>query len=143
MSNIGVNLDGTYYPPKNPLVPGIQKGGVPVLFGGVVIIDMEKQAYWNAAVLASKDGKVLDTYGKMHPVPFAESIPFYELAPVQEVFPERGRDLEPLGERHPPHRLPRSPRARGERWPSACRSASRTRSPTSAASTCWRAPTSW
>ena len=47
---------------------------------------MQKQAFWNAAVLASKDGKVLDTYGKMHPVPFAESIPFYELAAVRYFF---------------------------------------------------------
>ena len=86
VSSIAVNLDGTYYPPKNALVPGIQKGGVPVLFGGVVIVNMEKQAFWNAAVLASKDGAVLDTYGKMHPVPFAESIPFYELAFVRDFF---------------------------------------------------------
>lgn len=86
VSSIGVNLDGTYYPPKNPLVPGIQKAGVPVLFGGVVIVDMNKQAYWNAAVLASKEGKVQDLYGKMHPVPFAESIPFYELAAVRYFF---------------------------------------------------------
>jgi apolipoprotein N-acyltransferase len=86
VSSIGVNLDGTYYPPKNALVPGIQRGGVPVLFGGIVIIDMDKQAFWNAAVLANQDGTVLDTYGKMHPVPFAESIPFYELAPVRNFF---------------------------------------------------------
>jgi len=86
VSSVGVNLDGTYYPPKNALVPGVQKGGVPVLFGGIVIIDMDKQAFWNAAVLVSSDGVVLDTYGKMHPVPFAESIPFYELAPVRNFF---------------------------------------------------------
>jgi apolipoprotein N-acyltransferase len=86
VSSIGVNLDGSYYPPKNALVPGLQKGGVPVLFGGIVIIDMQKQAYWNAAVLANQDGVVQDTYGKMHPVPFAESIPFYELAPVRLFF---------------------------------------------------------
>jgi apolipoprotein N-acyltransferase len=86
VSSIGVNLDGTYYPAKNALVPGVQKGGVPVLFGGIVIIDMDKQAYWNAAVLTSKDGVVRGTYGKMHPVPFAESIPFYELEPVRLFF---------------------------------------------------------
>jgi apolipoprotein N-acyltransferase len=86
VSSVGVYQDGRYYPPKNALVPGIQKGGVPVLFGGIVIIDMDKQAYWNAAVLVDKDGVVQDTYGKMHPVPFAESIPFYELAPVQSFF---------------------------------------------------------
>ena len=86
VSSVGVNLDGTYSPPKNALVPGVQKGGVPVLFGGIVIIDPDKQAFWNAAVLASKDGAVLDTYGKMHPVPFAESIPFYEFEPVRLFF---------------------------------------------------------
>ncbi|MGA2377779.1 MAG: apolipoprotein N-acyltransferase [Spirochaetia bacterium] len=86
VSSVGVNLDGTYSPPKNALVPGVQKGGVPVLFGGIVIIDLDKQAFWNAAVLASKDGAVLDTYGKMHPVPFAESIPFYEFEPVRLFF---------------------------------------------------------
>ncbi len=86
VSTVGVNLDRSYYPPKNTLVTGIQKGGVPVLFGGIVIVDREKQAYWNAAVLAAKDGTVLDTYGKMHPVPFAESIPFYELEPVRLFF---------------------------------------------------------
>jgi apolipoprotein N-acyltransferase len=86
VSSIGVNLDGTYLPPRNALVPGIQKAGLPVLFGGIVIVDQEKQAYWNAAVLASKDGVVQDTYGKMHPVPFAESIPFYNLAPVRLFF---------------------------------------------------------
>jgi apolipoprotein N-acyltransferase len=86
VSSVAVNRDGTYYPPKNALVPGLKKGGVPVLFGGIVIIDMEKQEFWNAAILASRDGAVLDTYGKMHPVPFAESIPFYELAPVRFFF---------------------------------------------------------
>jgi apolipoprotein N-acyltransferase len=86
VSSVGVNLDGSYYPPKNALVPGLQKGGVPVLFGGIVIIDLQKQAYWNAAVLADQDGVVQDTYGKMHPVPFAESIPFYGLAPVRLFF---------------------------------------------------------
>ena len=86
VSSVGVNLDGTYYPPKNALVSGLKKGGVPVLFGGIVVIDVDKQAYWNAAVLASKDGAVLDTYGKMHPVPLAESIPFYELEPVRLFF---------------------------------------------------------
>ncbi len=135
MSSIGVNLDGTYYPPKNPLVPGIQKGGVPVLFGGVVIVDLEKQAFWNAAVLASKDGAVLDTYGKMHPVPFAESIPFYDVASVRSFFRNVVGIWNPWvsGTRH--YRLPRSPGSRRARWPSACRSVSRTPSPTSAAST--------
>ena len=108
VSSVAVNLDGTYYPPKNSLVPGVQKGGVPVLFGGIVVIDMDKQEFWNAAVLASKDGAVLDTYGKMHPVPFAESIPFYELAPVRLFFRNVVGIWNPwvLGTRHTVFRVP-------------------------------------
>ena len=45
----------------------------------------------NAAALMSADGAILDTYGKMHPVPFAESIPFFELDPGSEVLRERDR----------------------------------------------------
>jgi apolipoprotein N-acyltransferase len=40
----------------------------------------------NASVLMSPEGRVIDTYGKMHPVPFAESIPFYEYAAVRRFF---------------------------------------------------------
>jgi apolipoprotein N-acyltransferase len=60
--------------------------GVPILFGGVVILDRQRQEAMNASVLISPEGRVLDTYGKIHPVPFAESIPFYELEPVRKFF---------------------------------------------------------
>ena len=40
----------------------------------------------NAAILVSPQGKVVDTYGKMHPVPFAETIPFFEYPAVQRFF---------------------------------------------------------
>ncbi len=60
--------------------------GVPVLFGGVVILDRQKQEAWNASVLVSPEGNIVDTYGKIHPVPMAESIPFYELEPVKRFF---------------------------------------------------------
>ncbi|HEY9594692.1 MAG TPA: apolipoprotein N-acyltransferase, partial [Spirochaetia bacterium] len=75
VSTVGVTLDRSYYPRKNPLVPVIQATGVPILFGGVGIVDMNKQLFWNAAVLASGDGTVQDIYGKIHRVPFAENIP--------------------------------------------------------------------
>ncbi|HET6452496.1 MAG TPA: apolipoprotein N-acyltransferase [Spirochaetia bacterium] len=108
VSDVGVNLDGTYYPPNNTLVPGIQSGGVPVLFGGVGIVDMAKRQYWNAAVLADASGKVLDIYGKMHPVPFAESIPFYELKPVADFFRDVVGIWNPwvTGTRHTVFRVP-------------------------------------
>jgi apolipoprotein N-acyltransferase len=86
VSTIGVFLNGHYYPGNNPLVPALREVGVPVLFGGVGIVDMSKQMYWNAAILASADGTVQDMYGKIHRVPFAENIPFYEVPGVRRFF---------------------------------------------------------
>jgi apolipoprotein N-acyltransferase len=73
-------------PRKNALEPAVRKMGVPVLFGGVVVTSITRQEAMNAVLLVSKDGNVLDTYGKIHPVPFAESIPFYEYPAVREFF---------------------------------------------------------
>jgi apolipoprotein N-acyltransferase len=73
-------------PAINPLVPAVRRIGIPVLFGGIVILDRANQQAMNAAVLMSPQGTVVDTYGKMHPVPFAESIPFYEFAAVRRFF---------------------------------------------------------
>ncbi len=75
-----------FTPQKNSLVPGVQATGIPVLFGGVVILDREKEQAMNASILVSKDGTVVDTYGKTHPVPFAESIPFFEVDWVAKFF---------------------------------------------------------
>jgi apolipoprotein N-acyltransferase len=86
VSNVGVNLDGSYWPAKNNLVPAIQASDIPVLFGGFVIVNLRQGLAMNAAILADGSGKVLDTYGKMHPVPFAESIPFFEVPWVQSFF---------------------------------------------------------
>ena len=86
VTNVGVNLDRSYYPAKNNLVKAIQAGGVPVLFGGYVIVDLRKQLLMNGAILADANGTVLDTYGKIHPVPFAESIPFFEVPWVGAFF---------------------------------------------------------
>jgi apolipoprotein N-acyltransferase len=73
-------------PRKNDLVPAVQRMGIPVLFGGMVVASQSRQEYLNAAILLSRDGNVLDTYGKMHPVPFAESIPLYERRAVRDFF---------------------------------------------------------
>jgi apolipoprotein N-acyltransferase len=79
--------NGTHLiPAKNDLVPGVRQAGVPVLFGGVVIVDRRKEQAMNASVLISPEGTVLDTYGKIHGVPFAETIPFFEFPAVQRFF---------------------------------------------------------
>jgi apolipoprotein N-acyltransferase len=71
---------------KSSMVPFAQKAGVPILFGGVVVVDARRNLFMNGAILISPQGKIVDAYGKMHPVPFAESIPFFSLAPVQWFF---------------------------------------------------------
>lgn len=68
------------------MVPFARKLGVPVLFGAVGVKNYEKQQFMNAAALMSVEGAVVDTYGKMHAVPFAESIPFFEYEPVRRFF---------------------------------------------------------
>ncbi len=88
VSNVGVTLDRQYYPKQRAdgLVADIKRAGVPVLFGGVVIADLQRQDLMNGAILADANGNVLDTYGKMHPVPFAESIPFFDVPWVRDFF---------------------------------------------------------
>jgi apolipoprotein N-acyltransferase len=86
VTSVFVENGNQLVPPKNDLAPGVRQAGVPVLFGGVVIVDRLKQQAMNASVLASAEGAVLDTYGKIHGVPFAETIPFFEFPAVQKFF---------------------------------------------------------
>ncbi|MGO9410877.1 MAG: apolipoprotein N-acyltransferase [Spirochaetia bacterium] len=86
VTNAWVDNTNTFSPPNNPLEPFFKTTGIPILFGGVVVVNYDLQEYMNAAILVSPQGKVVDTYGKMHPVPFAESIPFFEYPAVQRFF---------------------------------------------------------
>jgi apolipoprotein N-acyltransferase len=52
--------------------------GVPLLTGAPVVLDWERYDATNSAILLSPEGNTLFSYAKMHPVPFAESIPFWE-----------------------------------------------------------------
>jgi apolipoprotein N-acyltransferase len=71
---------------KSSMVPFARQVGVPILFGGVVIVDVRRNLFMNGVALISPEGEILDTYGKMHPVPFAESIPFFTFPPVRWFF---------------------------------------------------------
>jgi apolipoprotein N-acyltransferase len=68
------------------MVPFAREAGVPIFFGGVVVVDARRNFYMNGAILISAEGDIVDSYGKMHPVPFAESIPFFSFPPVQWFF---------------------------------------------------------
>lgn len=53
---------------------------IPLFTGLPIIWDWNTFEASNAVALISADGSVLESYAKMHPVPFAEAIPFWEFA---------------------------------------------------------------
>lgn len=65
-------------PKEQPLIPYILASGAPLLTGAPVVLDYDTQEMTNSVILISKDGEQVDSYAKMHPVPFAEAIPFWE-----------------------------------------------------------------
>lgn len=65
-------------PKEQPLIPYILASGAPLLTGAPVVLNYDTQEMTNSVILISKDGEQVDSYAKMHPVPFAEAIPFWE-----------------------------------------------------------------
>lgn len=67
-----------HFPYKDPFVPFLKETGIPLLVGAPYIIDMENELFSNSAILLSPEGEILQHYGKMQLVPFAEYIPFIQ-----------------------------------------------------------------
>lgn len=67
-----------HFPYKDPFVPFLRENGIPLLVGAPYIIDMENELFSNSAILLSPEGEILQHYGKMQLVPFAEYIPFIQ-----------------------------------------------------------------
>lgn len=74
------------YPKESPFLPYLRRSGVPHLVGTVLDVDPAKNEWMNGAVLLLPGGGVAERYGKQHPVPFAEAIPFWESRVVQAFF---------------------------------------------------------
>ncbi len=77
------------FPKQNPLLPFIRRTGTNFLIGGPVLLppkDGIQLRAMNSAILFNSHGKVVKYYGKQHPVPFAESIPFWEIQWVRNLF---------------------------------------------------------
>ncbi len=56
------------------------------LFGAPIVVGTEPFEAMNGTILLNSSGEVLQSYGKRHPVPFAESIPFWEFQAVRDFF---------------------------------------------------------
>ena len=71
----------------DPVVPAALTGlPVPLLTGVPWVVSEGPLAAMNASVLAAPGGAVLGHYGKQHLVPFAESVPFWEVPAVRRLF---------------------------------------------------------
>ncbi len=58
------------------------------LMGAPILVSTDPYEGMNGTILLNPQGEVTEQYGKQHPVPFAESIPFWEFAPVRRFFSE-------------------------------------------------------
>ena len=75
-------------PPDYPLMQFLEENGVPLLTGAPYVLSVDPLEAMNASLLISPNATIVDHYGKQHPVPFAESIPFWEISVVQKFFRE-------------------------------------------------------
>jgi apolipoprotein N-acyltransferase len=65
-------------PPKEPLIPFIRESGAWLLTGAPVVIDWTTYDATNSVILIDPQTRLVQSYAKIHPVPFAEAIPFME-----------------------------------------------------------------
>ena len=71
----------------DPVVPAaLTELPVPLLSGVPWVVSEGPLAAMNAAVLVAPGGAVLHHYGKQHLVPFAESVPFWEVPAIRRLF---------------------------------------------------------
>ncbi len=81
--------DGIRYknhPKDDPFSDFLKEIDTPIFIGSPYILDPSTYSALNAVMLISPEGKILQYYGKTHPVPFAENIPFWNIPFVQSFF---------------------------------------------------------
>jgi apolipoprotein N-acyltransferase len=74
------------YPKDDPFIPFVQNLGAPLLAGNPVVKNREPRQIQNGAILLNNHAEIIDTYGKRHPVPMVEHVPFWEFEPVKNFF---------------------------------------------------------
>lgn len=74
-------------PPEESFLQFLERWKSYFLIGNPVVrYSREKREVQNGVILLDSSGTILDTYGKRHPVPMAEHIPFYEVPLIQAFF---------------------------------------------------------
>ncbi|MEI6875082.1 MAG: apolipoprotein N-acyltransferase, partial [Spirochaetota bacterium] len=67
-------------PRSDPFIPYFKQQGFWLLTGSPIVLDWKNFSATNSVILLDPTGRVTADYAKIHPVPFAEAIPFYEYA---------------------------------------------------------------
>jgi len=75
----------TRTPAEKPLTQYINETNIPFIIGCPHTLNHAQKLYCNAVHLFSKDAKVIDWYGKIHLVPFAEGIPYADKKWMQTI----------------------------------------------------------
>ncbi|HTX73159.1 MAG TPA: apolipoprotein N-acyltransferase [Rectinemataceae bacterium] len=70
-------------PAGSPFIPFIRHTGAYFFAGGPDVLSWEPLRAMNSVMLIDPEGNLVASYGKIHPVPFAEAIPFWEYAPFR------------------------------------------------------------
>lgn len=71
------------HPRGGALIPFIQENGAWLFTGAPIVVNWEKEEISNSVILIDPQGRQTGDYAKVHPVPFAESIPFWDFAPFR------------------------------------------------------------
>jgi len=74
------------FPKNKPLLPFIRAQNSYFLIGAPKIFNRETQEVMNAAILVTPQGEPVQFYGKQHPVPFAEKVPFWDWPPARKFY---------------------------------------------------------
>ncbi|MDR3200921.1 MAG: apolipoprotein N-acyltransferase [Spirochaetales bacterium] len=75
------------FPRKDPFGPFVRSLGANLFTGNTIQVDGRR--HQNGVILINTQGDVTGSYGKRHPVPIAEHVPFWEFAPVREFFQKK------------------------------------------------------
>ncbi len=74
------------YPKDDPFTPFLREIDTYLFLGSPHRSPQKGGGYMNAAILLKNGEGILDVYGKQHPVPFAEHVPFWEVEGVRRFF---------------------------------------------------------